>query len=129
MIKVNFNGGLIPAIIRDAFTGVTLMLAWMNEEALRKTEDTGETWFWSRSRSELWHKGATSGNHQRVVEIKADCDRDALLIDVVVSGPACHTGAFSCFDDSSTDRLELRQLMETLRQRNRERPEDSYSAY
>ena len=71
---------LTPAIIRDARTGAILTLAWMNEESLRKTRETGETWFWSRSRQELWHKGATSGNTQRVVHIAADCDQDALVV-------------------------------------------------
>src|SRR5205085_2943109 len=128
MIEVNFENSLIPAIIRDHRTGATLMLAWMNEEALRRTEESGETWFWSRSRATLWHKGETSGNRQRVVEIKVDCDRDALLIDVIPSGPACHTGAESCFGDSSADRLDLRALMTVVRQRNVARPEGSYSA-
>jgi len=126
MLDVNFNGGLVAAIVRDHNTGATLMLAWMNEEALRRTEETGATWFWSRSRGELWNKGATSGNRQRVVTIKVDCDRDALLIDVVPAGPACHTGAYSCFDDRGAP---LAALMNVLRQRNAERPEGSYSTY
>jgi len=129
MIDANFENGLIAAVVRDHTTGATLMLAWMNEEALRKTEETGETWFWSRSRSALWHKGATSGNTQRVAAIKVDCDRDALLIDVIPTGPACHTGANSCFDDSSSDWLDLRGLMTVLRQRDITRPVGSYSAY
>lgn len=127
--NLQFKDGLIAAIVRDYATGATLTLAWMNEEALRKTQESGETWFWSRSRSELWHKGATSGNTQRVVSIKADCDRDALLIDVEPRGPACHTGEYSCFGDQSNDRLDLRGLMDVLRQRRAERPEKSYSAY
>ena len=89
--------GLIPAIVQDAHTGEVLTLAYMNAEALRLTLATGETWFWSRSRQELWHKGATSGNTQRVVEVRCDCDGDALLVRVVPAGPACHTGARSCF--------------------------------
>lgn len=129
MIEVNFKDGLIAAIVRDYATGATLMLAWMDEEALRRTEQTGQTWFWSRSRGELWNKGGTSGNRQRVVGIKADCDRDALLIDVIPEGPACHTGESSCFGDGRGDRLELSTLMDVLRQRNRERPEGSYSTY
>lgn len=127
--NLQFKDGLIAAIVRDYSTGATLMLAWMNEESLRKTEESGETWFWSRSRSELWHKGATSGNTQRVVAIKVDCDRDALLIDVETQGPACHTGEYSCFGDQSNDRLDLRRLMDVLRQRHADRPEKSYSAY
>ena len=91
--------GLIPAIIQHAVTGELLMLAYMNVESLRRTLETGETWFWSRSRRELWHKGATSGNTQRVIDIRPDCDRDALLLQVAPAGPACHTGARTCFDN------------------------------
>jgi phosphoribosyl-ATP pyrophosphohydrolase/phosphoribosyl-AMP cyclohydrolase len=89
--------GLIPAIVQDAKTGQVLTLAYMNAESLRLTLETGETWFWSRSREELWHKGATSGNTQCVVEVCYDCDGDALLVRVVPAGPACHTGEVSCF--------------------------------
>ena len=89
--------GLIPAIVQDAATGAVLMMAWMSAEALRLTQATGETHFWSRSRGELWHKGATSGNVQRVREIRYDCDGDALLVLVNPAGPACHTGEVSCF--------------------------------
>ena len=89
--------GLIPVIVQDAETREVLTLAYMNAESLQRTLETGETWFWSRSRGELWHKGATSGNTQRVVEILYDCDGDALLVRVVPAGPACHTGAVSCF--------------------------------
>ena len=89
--------GLVPAIVQDAGSGQVLMLAYMNEEALRRTIETGETWFWSRSRGELWHKGATSGNVQRLVDVRHDCDADALLIRVRPAGPACHTGHQSCF--------------------------------
>lgn len=89
--------GLIPAVVQDATTGQVLMVAWMNAEALRLTLETGETHFWSRSRGELWHKGATSGNTQRVTSIWADCDGDTLLVQVAPAGPACHTGAVSCF--------------------------------
>ncbi len=91
------EAGLIPAIVQDADTLQVLTLAWMNEESLRLTLETGETWFWSRSRQELWHKGATSGNTQKVVEMLYDCDSDALLVKVHPAGPACHTGAVSCF--------------------------------
>jgi len=89
--------GLIPAIAQDAETGEVLMVAWMNAEALRLTRETGEAHFWSRSRNELWRKGATSGNVLRVEEIRVDCDADTLLLRVRPSGPACHTGARSCF--------------------------------
>ena len=89
--------GLIPAIVQQHDTGEVLMVAWMNEESLRKTLETGETWFWSRSRAELWHKGATSGNTQRVTEVRFDCDADTLLVLVDSPGPACHTGERSCF--------------------------------
>ncbi len=89
--------GLLPAIVQDSQTLQVLMLAWMNTEALQRTLNSGETWFWSRSRQELWHKGATSGNTQRVVDLRLDCDADALLVQVVPAGPACHTGAVSCF--------------------------------
>jgi phosphoribosyl-ATP pyrophosphohydrolase/phosphoribosyl-AMP cyclohydrolase len=89
--------GLIPAIVQDAGTGQVLMLAYMNAEALAKTLETGETWFWSRSRQMLWHKGATSGNLQPVEEMRCDCDADALLVRVHPAGPACHTGEESCF--------------------------------
>jgi phosphoribosyl-ATP pyrophosphohydrolase/phosphoribosyl-AMP cyclohydrolase len=83
--------------VQDAETGQVLMLAYMNAESLRLTLETGETWFWSRSRQELWHKGATSGNKQRVVKIRYDCDGDTLLVRVAPAGPACHTGEVSCF--------------------------------
>ncbi len=89
--------GLIPAVVQDARTGAVLMVAWMNREALALTLATGETHFWSRSRAELWHKGATSGNTQRVTALWADCDGDTLLVQVIPAGPACHTGAVSCF--------------------------------
>jgi phosphoribosyl-ATP pyrophosphohydrolase/phosphoribosyl-AMP cyclohydrolase len=89
--------GLIPAIVQDTQTRQVLMMAWMNAESLQKTVESGETWFWSRSRQELWHKGGTSGNTQKVSEIRYDCDADALLVLVEPAGPACHTGAISCF--------------------------------
>lgn len=89
--------GLIPAVVQDAATLQVLMVAWMNPEALRLTEQTGEAHFWSRSRSTLWHKGATSGNIQQVREIRYDCDADTLLVLVDPAGPACHTGETSCF--------------------------------
>ena len=95
-IKYDANG-LVPAIVQDAETKEVLMMAYMNAESLRLTIETGETWFWSRSRGELWHKGATSGNIQKVVEVMVDCDVDTLLILVNPAGAACHTGEYSCF--------------------------------
>ena len=95
-LKYDANG-LVPAIVQDADTHQVLMLAYMNSESLRLTMETGETCFWSRSRQELWQKGATSGNIQKVVEVKVDCDADTLLIRVNPAGPACHTGNRSCF--------------------------------
>jgi len=89
--------GLITAVVQNAATREVLMVAWMNAEALRLTQSTGEAWFWSRSRQELWRKGATSGNVLHVKEIRADCDGDTLLLFVTPDGPACHTGAISCF--------------------------------
>lgn len=95
-LKYN-DAGLIPAIVQDATTHQVLMMAWMNKESLRLTQESGETWFWSRSRQELWHKGATSGNTQTVRDLFYDCDGDTLLITVDAAGPACHTGETSCF--------------------------------
>ena len=89
--------GLVPCIVQDADTREVLMMAWMNEQSLRLTLEQRTTWFWSRSRQELWHKGATSGNVQKVVELRYDCDADTLLALVRPAGPACHTGARSCF--------------------------------
>jgi phosphoribosyl-AMP cyclohydrolase len=91
------SSGLVPAIIQDSETKDVLMVAWMNAESLRLTLETGETVFWSRSRQEIWHKGETSGNVQKVVEIRVDCDADTLLVLVEPAGPACHTGARTCF--------------------------------
>jgi phosphoribosyl-AMP cyclohydrolase len=91
------DNGLIPAIVQDAQTSEILMFAWMNEESLQNTKQGGQAWFWSRSRKELWHKGATSGNTLDVIEIRYDCDEDVLLVKVNANGPACHTGERSCF--------------------------------
>jgi phosphoribosyl-AMP cyclohydrolase / phosphoribosyl-ATP pyrophosphohydrolase len=110
---------LTAAIVQDADDGRVLMLAWMNDEALRLTRETGEAWFWSRSRQELWHKGATSGNTLAVEEICDDCDGDALLLRVRAAGPACHTGSRSCFAPA---------LWRTVVERVRDRPEGSYTA-
>ncbi|HEY8185191.1 MAG TPA: bifunctional phosphoribosyl-AMP cyclohydrolase/phosphoribosyl-ATP diphosphatase HisIE [Pyrinomonadaceae bacterium] len=136
--------GLIPAVVQDAGTRQVLTLAYMNAESLRKTLETGETWFWSRSRSTLWHKGETSGNTQRVVDVQLDCDGDALTVLVVPNGPACHTGAESCFHNeiegagpfeprSATGPISLAEVLENLQSlvesRKRERPEGSYTTY
>ena len=124
------SNGLIPAIVRDARSGAILTLAYMNAESLAKTRETGETWFWSRSRNELWHKGATSGNTQQVVHIAEDCDSDALVVSVIPHGPACHTGAPSCFSGIPArpgDR-PIDKLFDVLRERRATRPAGSYSA-
>lgn len=89
--------GLIPAIVQDAKTQQVLMMAWMNQESLRRTLEIGQTVFWSRSRQQFWHKGDTSGNTQTVIDLRLDCDGDTLLILVDPAGPACHTGEVSCF--------------------------------
>jgi phosphoribosyl-ATP pyrophosphohydrolase/phosphoribosyl-AMP cyclohydrolase len=136
--------GLIPAIVQDARTRQVLTLAYMNPESVRKTVETRETWFWSRSRSSLWHKGETSGNTQRVVNVLLDCDGDALVVLVVPNGSACHTGAESCFhneivdagsfeinstaDSSSLDGV-LDRLYTLVESRKLERPERSYTTY
>lgn len=102
--EINWDAqGRVPAVIQDERTKQVLMVAWMNAESLRQTMALGETVFWSRSREELWHKGATSGNIQRVRRILVDCDADTLLIHVQPAGPACHTGAVSCFARSLDD--------------------------
>lgn len=137
--------GLVPAIVQDANTLEVLTLAYMNRESLERTLAEHETWFWSRSRASLWHKGETSGNKQRVVEVNLDCDYDALRVLVVPEGPACHTGAQTCFhnepeDTSKEAKVEtessktdlgktLRNLYSTIDSRKRERPEGSYTAY
>ena len=130
--------GLVPAIVQDAETKEVLTLAYMNQESLTKTLETGETWFFSRSRQELWHKGATSGNTQSVVSVKYDCDQDAVLVLVQPKGPACHTGAVSCFSEGvvterTTSNLGDYQILQTLEQliieREKERPEGAYTTY
>lgn len=98
--KIKFRNGLIPAIAQDNKSGKVLMLAWMNEESLALTISSGKATYWSRSRNELWVKGATSGNTQEVLEISLDCDGDAILLTVNQHGPACHTGQSSCFHNS-----------------------------
>src|SRR5216684_8202143 len=136
--------GLVPAIVQDANTRQVLTLAYMNAESLKRTIETNETWFWSRSRSSLWHKGETSGHTQRVVDILVDCDSDALTILVKPNGPACHTGEQSCFHNAlqeAGDSLEkiaheepdlgevLNDLYALVESRKRDRPEGSYTTY
>ncbi len=132
--------GLVPAVVQDALSKEVLMLAYMNRESLQKTLQTGQTWFWSRSRGELWNKGATSGHTQEVVSLKYDCDGDTLLVAVKQTGPACHTGAYSCFYRSAdeadaakapaADRFApLSRLEATIAQRDAERTEGSYTTY
>jgi len=124
--------GLIPAIVQDAATREVLTLAYMNRESLERTLETKRTWFWSRSRNELWHKGATSGNTQEVVSLALDCDGDAIVVLVNPAGPACHTGAVSCFDvGAQSDDFGplLDQLYELIQSRERERPAGSYTTY
>lgn len=124
--QVKFDDtGLVPAVMRDRLRRRVLTVAYMNREALEKTIATGEVWLWSRSRGELWHKGATSGNRQKVVAMRLDCDGDAILVDVEPMGPACHTGDYSCFGDDSFD---LGRVEEIVRQRKRDMPEGSYVA-
>jgi phosphoribosyl-ATP pyrophosphohydrolase/phosphoribosyl-AMP cyclohydrolase len=128
--------GLAPCIVQDAATGEVLTLAYVNEEALERTAQTGEMHFWSRSRDELWHKGETSGNVQRVRELRYDCDADAVLALVDPAGPACHTGERTCFHRAlpAAERPDpvtheaLPELERTLAARKAERPEGSYTS-
>ncbi|MCM3004523.1 bifunctional phosphoribosyl-AMP cyclohydrolase/phosphoribosyl-ATP diphosphatase HisIE [Priestia koreensis] len=130
--------GLVPAIVQDAGSKEVLTLAYMNKESLEKSVETGETWFYSRSRQELWHKGATSGNTQKIVSMSYDCDADSLLVRVNPDGPACHTGAYSCFNETltgvqstpSSDRFEILSTLETvIAEREAEMPEGAYTTY
>ncbi len=141
--------GLVPAIVQDARTKEVLTLAYMNAESLARTLDERETWFWSRSRETLWHKGETSGNTQRVLDVRIDCDKDALVVLVEPAGPACHTGAQSCFyneleevrassldvvDNSGGDKAHdlgavLDTLYEVIENRKKEMPQGSYTTY
>ncbi|WP_088032556.1 bifunctional phosphoribosyl-AMP cyclohydrolase/phosphoribosyl-ATP diphosphatase HisIE [Evansella clarkii] len=156
-MKLNINElkfdekGLLPAIVQDYQSKEVLTLAYMNQDSLRKTVETGETWFYSRSRQELWHKGATSGNTQQVVELRADCDQDALIVLVRPSGPACHEGTYSCFKTVTADNSQgdtdkksskdtpsslegdrfaiLNKLESLIAERQAELPEGSYTTY
>jgi len=141
---IKFDGrGLVPVVVQDARTREVLTLAYMNEESLRRSLATGETWFWSRSRACLWHKGETSGNRQRVVQVRVDCDSDSLVVLVEPMGPACHTNEFSCFHvglEGAVDEVTIGQeapelgktlweLHSTVESRRRERPAGSYTTY
>ena len=126
--------GLIPAVVQDFYTKKVLTVAYMNAESLAVTLEKKLTCFFSRSRQELWLKGETSGNYQHVVSITADCDRDALVVEVIKDGPACHTGSDSCFTellfrDEEVQRFTLEALYGLLEQRNAQRPEGSYTTY
>ncbi|QAA23027.1 bifunctional phosphoribosyl-AMP cyclohydrolase/phosphoribosyl-ATP diphosphatase HisIE [Sporolactobacillus terrae] len=132
--------GLIPAIVQDVQSKEILMMAYMNKESINKSLESGETWFYSRSRQELWHKGATSGNTQKIVDWAVDCDSDTLLIKVKPAGPACHTGKYSCFVPEKTDKKEaetvgsaryeiLAELEHVIAKREAERPEGTYTTY
>ncbi|MDP4099482.1 bifunctional phosphoribosyl-AMP cyclohydrolase/phosphoribosyl-ATP diphosphatase HisIE [Paenibacillus sp. P96] len=137
--------GLVPAIVQHAATGQVLTLAYMNEESLKRSLATGQTWFWSRSRQELWNKGATSGNTQQIVRMSLDCDGDSLVVQVNPQGPACHTGEETCFyrdiavgtdqalkkaADSHNGRFAvLAELEAVIAERERTRPEGAYTTY
>lgn len=141
--KVNFNEkGLIPAVLQDVDTNEVLMVAYMNEESLNRTLEEGKACFWSRSRQELWLKGETSGNYQRVKEIRIDCDNDTLLIKVKPAGPACHTGNKSCFyrdikgeevkrekEDFLGKIFFLKVLSNIIKSRKENSPSESYTGY
>lgn len=142
-MNVKFDeNGLLPAIVQDAVTKEVLTLAYMNKESLNKSIETRETWFYSRSRQELWHKGATSGNTQKIVDMKFDCDQDAVVVLVEPAGPACHNGTTSCFTESVftgeeavsgaeslADYQILFELEQLIRNREKERPEGAYTTY
>jgi phosphoribosyl-ATP pyrophosphohydrolase/phosphoribosyl-AMP cyclohydrolase len=126
--------GLVPVVVQDAVSAEVLMVAYANEESLKKTEETGELVFWSRSRQEIWHKGETSGNFMHVKELRIDCDGDTILAIVEPDGPACHTGERTCFyrtlwgKAESTDATFLGRLWYYLNKRKDDSPEESYTA-
>jgi phosphoribosyl-ATP pyrophosphohydrolase/phosphoribosyl-AMP cyclohydrolase len=125
------ENGLVPCVVQDWNTGEVLTVAYMNEEALARTHETGETWFWSRSREELWHKGETSGNVQRVRELRWDCDNDTLLALVEPAGPACHTGERTCFHNgvvAAAPHEALPALERVIADRRAASSERSYTA-
>ncbi len=128
--------GLIPVVVQHAQTKEVLTVAYMNEESLLKTIEMQETWFFSRSRQELWHKGATSGNTQRVVSLRSDCDNDALIVEVLPNGPACHTGEPTCFHNTIQKPEEpigsygiLTNLVQVIKEREQSMPEGAYTTY
>ncbi|MFP3673508.1 bifunctional phosphoribosyl-AMP cyclohydrolase/phosphoribosyl-ATP diphosphatase HisIE [Bacillus sp. SIMBA_031] len=127
------EAGLIPAIVQDAASKEVLTLAYMNRESYEKTIETKETWFYSRSRQELWHKGATSGNTQKVKAIRYDCDQDALIVLAEPSGPACHKGSYSCFSPEKADAQDrfgiLNELESVIAKRQAEMPDGAYTTY
>lgn len=130
-MKIDFDkcGGLVPTIIQDSTTKVVLMLGYMNEEALKKTQDTGLVTFFSRSRGCLWTKGETSGNYLHLVDIKCDCDNDTLLIQAKPDGPTCHTGSDTCWGEENKPNplLFLSELSDFIEKRHEEMPEGSYT--
>ncbi|MBQ0140887.1 MAG: bifunctional phosphoribosyl-AMP cyclohydrolase/phosphoribosyl-ATP diphosphatase HisIE [Kurthia sp.] len=136
-MNIQFDAqGLIPAIIQDARTKEVLTLAYMNEESYNKTLETGETWFYSRSRQELWHKGATSGHTQKVIAMRLDCDGDSLVVEVVPKGAACHTGATSCFHETIIEKPTnfgsldiLNTLKNIIVEREEQMPAGKYTTY
>ena len=135
-MNLKFNeDGLIPVVVQHAQTKEVLTVAYMNKQSYEKTLETGETWFYSRSREELWHKGATSGHTQKVISIKADCDQDALVIEVLPNGPACHNGTASCFTETIVEQERpgsvgiLPQLVGLIREREQTMPEGAYTTY
>jgi phosphoribosyl-ATP pyrophosphohydrolase/phosphoribosyl-AMP cyclohydrolase len=121
--------GLIPAVVQDAHTREVLTVAYMNREALQLTLERNETYFWSRSRHQLWHKGETSGNSQKVLRVSLDCDQDAVLVEVEPRGPACHTGAYSCFGMEPDLEGVLQELYAVIAERKEQRPAGSYTTY
>lgn len=141
--KIRWNqDGLVPVIVQDAVSKDVLMMAFMNRDSLQRSLETKETWFWSRSRQSLWHKGETSGNTQRIREMYYDCDADTLLVKVVPQGPACHQGSYSCFTERldgvadeqmelvDGDRFAMITLLESLiAKREAERPAGAYTTY
>ena len=132
--NIKFNGhGLVPCVVQDVYTREVLMLAYMNEESVKKTLETGETWFFSRSRNELWNKGATSGHKQTVKKLSYDCDGDTLLAEVEQIGAACHTGAKSCFYttmfESEEKVFEIGKLFDLIKERKETPVEGSYTNY
>ncbi|AVQ97928.1 bifunctional phosphoribosyl-AMP cyclohydrolase/phosphoribosyl-ATP pyrophosphatase [Oceanobacillus iheyensis] len=133
--KLSFDkNGLIPAIVQDAESAKVLTLAYMNEEAVMKTIQTGETWFYSRKRQSLWNKGETSGNKQKVKKIKFDCDADALLLHVMPVGPACHTGEETCFHNTLYEKEEVASeiipmLTSNIKERRKNPVEGAYTTY